>query len=96
MQETQAKAPWFDPPIETFKNLYKTWGESQYGLLITGQVQIDRRYFSIAGDVCCHERSPEPEILEKWKQFAEIAQKDGTPAVVQLAHPGTFKGDLIG
>lgn len=88
MQETQAKAPYFDPPIETFKNLYKTWAESQYGLLITGQVQVDRRFLSIAGDVCCHEGSVKPEILEKWKQWATIAQKDGTPCIVQVAHPG--------
>ena len=88
MQETQAKPSWFDPPVETFKNLYKVWGESQYGLLLTGQVQVDRRYFSIAGDTCCHEKSLEPEVMEKWKQWAKIAQKDGTPCIVQLAHPG--------
>lgn len=87
MQETQAKAPWFDPP-DTFHNLYKTWGESQYGMLLTGQVQIDRRYFSIAGDVCCHEKSPEPEIMAKWKEWARIAQQHGTPCIVQIAHPG--------
>ncbi|EMC91925.1 hypothetical protein BAUCODRAFT_39070 [Baudoinia panamericana UAMH 10762] len=88
MQETQAEAPWFDPPLSTFKNLYSLWAKSQYGLLITGQVQIDRRFFSIAGDVCCHEKSPEPERLQIWKEWARIAQKDGTPCIVQLAHPG--------
>lgn len=88
MQETQAKAPYFDPPIETFQNLYSTWGASQYGLIITGQVQIDRRFLSIAGDVVCHEKSLEPAVLQKWKAWASIAQKDGTPCIVQLAHPG--------
>ena len=88
MQETLASPPYFDPPIETFKNLYSTWAESQYGLLITGQVQIDRRFFSIAGDVCCHEKSLEPEVMAKWKEWARIAQNEGTPCVVQLAHPG--------
>lgn len=88
MQETQAQPPWFDPPISTFQNLYSLWAEAQYGLIITGQVQIDRRFFSIAGDVCCHERSPGAEVLEVWKRWAEIAQSRGTPAVVQLAHPG--------
>jgi 2,4-dienoyl-CoA reductase-like NADH-dependent reductase (Old Yellow Enzyme family) len=87
MQETQAQEPWFNPP-ETFHNLYKTWAESQYGLLITGQVQIDRRFFSIAGDVCTHERSLDPEVLDKWKRWAKTAQKNGTPCIVQLAHPG--------
>lgn len=55
---------------------------------MTGQVQVDRRYFSIAGDTCCHERSLEPEILEKWKIWAKTAQAAGTPCIVQIAHPG--------
>ncbi|KAK1092175.1 hypothetical protein LTR48_004830, partial [Friedmanniomyces endolithicus] len=88
MQETQAKGPDFNPPIETFKNLYSLWARSSYGLLITGQVQIDRRFLSIAGDVCCHEGSLEPDTLGLWKEWARIAQKDGTPCIVQLAHPG--------
>ncbi|TKA28089.1 hypothetical protein B0A54_16061 [Friedmanniomyces endolithicus] len=88
MQETQAKGPYFNPPIETFKNLYSLWARSSYGLLITGQVQIDRRFLSIAGDVCCHEGSLEPDTLGLWKEWARIAQKDGTPCIVQLAHPG--------
>ncbi|KAK5708652.1 hypothetical protein LTR17_020484 [Elasticomyces elasticus] len=88
MQETQAKGPYFNPPIETFKNLYSLWATSQYGLLITGQVQVDRRFLSISGDVCCHEGSPEPETLKLWREWARIAQANGTPCIVQLAHPG--------
>jgi 2,4-dienoyl-CoA reductase-like NADH-dependent reductase (Old Yellow Enzyme family) len=88
MQETLAQGPDFDPPIDTFKNLYTKWATSSYGLLITGQVQVDRRYFSVAGDVCTHERSLEPDVIDKWKQWAKIAQQDGTPCIVQLAHPG--------
>lgn len=88
MQETLAEEPNFDPPIAKFKNLYKTWSESQYGLLITGQVQVDIRFFSIAGDVCCHPGSTDPEVLAKWKEWASIAQANGTPCIVQLAHPG--------
>jgi hypothetical protein len=43
MQETLAEAPFFDPPIKKFKNLYGQWAEANYGLIITGQVQIDIR-----------------------------------------------------
>ncbi|TKA50510.1 hypothetical protein B0A55_11920, partial [Friedmanniomyces simplex] len=50
--------------------------------------QIDRRFLSIAGDVCCHEGSLELETLDLWKEWARIAQKEGTPCIVQLAHPG--------
>ncbi|KAK4973347.1 hypothetical protein LTR66_011161 [Elasticomyces elasticus] len=88
MQETLAKAPLYDPPVENFEHLYGKWASAQYGLLITGQVQIDSRYLSIAGDVVCHEKSLEPEHLDKWSRWAKIAQSNGTPCVVQLAHPG--------
>lgn len=43
MQETLAEAPFFDPPLEKFRNLYGQWANSSYGLIITGQVQIDIR-----------------------------------------------------
>ncbi|USW51770.1 Putative NADH:flavin oxidoreductase/NADH oxidase, aldolase-type TIM barrel [Septoria linicola] len=88
MQETLAEAPHFDPPIDKFKNIYKKWAESQYGLIITGQVQVDIRFLSIAGDVCTRPESTSPEILARWKQWAQIAQGHGTPCIVQLAHPG--------
>lgn len=88
MQETCAKPPTFDPPIEEWRNIYRTWANAQYGLLLTGQVQIDIRFLSIAGDVVCHDKSLEEPAIGKWKEWAQIAQSNGTPCVVQLAHPG--------
>jgi len=88
MQETLAKAPLFDPPIEAFENLYSTWSRAKFGLIITGQVQIDCRFLSIAGDVVCHQDSLEEVHFQKWKRWAAVAQSAGTPTIVQLAHPG--------
>ncbi|KAF4637598.1 hypothetical protein G7Y89_g471 [Cudoniella acicularis] len=88
MQETLAEAPFFDPPIEKFKNIYSQWVEAHYGLLITGQVQIDMRFLSIAGDVVCHADALQSPHFEKWKEWARIAQANGAPCIVQLAHPG--------
>ena len=48
MQETLALPPLFNPPIEKFKNLYAKWAKADYGLIITGQVQIDIRCMSSA------------------------------------------------
>ncbi|MCJ1308426.1 hypothetical protein MMC25_002079 [Agyrium rufum] len=88
MQETLAAPPLFDPPIDAFRNLYAKWAAADYGLIITGQVQIDIRFLSIKGDVVCHDKSLEEPYLSKWKTWAEIAQAHGTPCIVQLAHPG--------
>jgi len=88
MQETLAVAPYYDPPIAQFKNLYTQWARASYGLLITGQVQIDIRYLSVKGDVVCHASSLSEPHFSKWVEWARIAQAGGTPCIVQLAHPG--------
>jgi hypothetical protein len=41
MQEALAVAPFYGPPIAEFKNFYGQWANAKYGLIITGQVQID-------------------------------------------------------
>jgi len=78
----------FDPPVDKFRELYGTWSRARYGLLITGQVQVDIRFLSIPGDVVVDRESLKPPILAKWKEWASIAQANGTPCIVQLAHPG--------
>lgn len=83
-----AVPPLFDPPIDTFRNLYQKWAHGQYGIIVTGQVQIDIRFLSIAGDVVCHDKSLAEPHISKWKEWAQIAKSGGTPCIVQLAHPG--------
>ena len=88
MQETLATPPLYDPPMDKFRNLYNQWANAKYGLIITGQVQIDIRYLSIKGDVVCHTDSMKEPHFSKWKEWARLAQAAGTPCIVQLAHPG--------
>lgn len=57
-------------------------------MIITGQVQVDIRFLSIAGDVVVRKESLEPPVLDLWKEWATVAQANGTPCIVQLAHPG--------
>ena len=88
MQETCAKPPNYDPPLDEWRNIYTEWANANYGLIITGQVQVDIRFLSIAGDVVCHDNALAEPVLSKWKEWATIAQSAGTPCIVQLAHPG--------
>lgn len=52
MQETLAVAPFYEPPIAEFVDLYGKWGNSKYGFIVTGQVKIDIRcaFFFSASD----------------------------------------------
>lgn len=88
MQETLAIPPFFDPPVDKFRNLYTKWANAGYGLLITGQVQVDIRFLSIKGDVVCHQASLEDPTFSKWKSSAKLAKSGGTLFIGQLAHPG--------
>jgi len=88
MQETLAEPPLFDPPVSKWHNIYKEWAYASYGLLITGQVQVDIHFLSIASGVVYHDKALEEPHFSKWKEWAEIAQEGGTPCIVQLAHPG--------
>lgn len=87
MQETLAEGPFYDPP-DTFNNIYGTWARAKFGAILTGQVQVDIRFLSIAGDVVVHEDSLKEPHFGKWKRWAEVSQAQGTPTIVQLAHPG--------
>ncbi|KAL8286164.1 hypothetical protein RQP46_004652 [Phenoliferia psychrophenolica] len=88
MQETLAVAPYYDPPMEEFNRLYSRWADADWGLIITGQVQVDTRYLSISGDVVIHKDSGSAEHFQAWKDWAKLAQSKGTPCIVQIAHPG--------
>ncbi|KAH7360331.1 hypothetical protein BKA65DRAFT_390995 [Rhexocercosporidium sp. MPI-PUGE-AT-0058] len=91
MQETLAEAPFLDAPLQNFRNLYGQWANANYGLTITGQVQID-----ISGDFVCHGDSLSFPHFEKWKQCAQVAQSGGTPCIFQLAHPGRMSPTGVG
>jgi 2,4-dienoyl-CoA reductase-like NADH-dependent reductase (Old Yellow Enzyme family) len=88
MQETLAVGPFYDPPTEKFKHLYTRWATASYGLIITGQVQIDFRFLSVPGDVVTHPKSLESPHFEKWQEWARLSKQGVTPSIVQLAHPG--------
>lgn len=97
MQETLAlKSENFDPPA-SFDTLYGLWAHAKFGLLITGQVQIDSAHLSTEADVCVRPESlTDPEVLRKWKNWASVAQAGGTPCIVQLAHPGRMAATHYG
>lgn len=97
MQETLAlKSENYDPP-KSFDNLYSLWAKAKFGLLITGQVQIDSQHLSTEADVCVRPESlTDPDVLAKWTNWARIAQSGGTPCIVQLAHPGRMAASHYG
>ncbi|MBI5311136.1 MAG: NADH:flavin oxidoreductase [Actinobacteria bacterium] len=71
-------------PGERLTNLYTRWAGSGAGLLLTGNVMIDRRSLGEPGDVVI-EDDRDLEALSAW---AAAAKSGGASAIVQLNHPG--------
>ncbi|RDH22372.1 FMN-linked oxidoreductase [Aspergillus niger ATCC 13496] len=60
-------------PTELHNRAYAEWGRGGWGMLLTGNVQVDRMYLGDARDV-----APNPAI----------EPEHGTPTVMQICHPG--------
>ena len=70
-----------NPALET---LYRRWSEGGAGLLITGNVMIDRRYLERPGNVIFDQRTD----LDAVRAWAMACHSGGARALVQLNHPG--------
>ena len=64
--------------------LYQRWGEGGTGLLITGNVMIDRRALGEPGNVVIEDERD----LDTLKAWAAAGQANGAQLWVQLNHPG--------
>lgn len=67
--------------------LYERWADGGSGLLITGNVQIDRWHLERPGNVVV-DRPLSDEARARWADWGRAATKDGTAAWVQLSHAG--------
>jgi 2,4-dienoyl-CoA reductase-like NADH-dependent reductase (Old Yellow Enzyme family) len=71
-------------PSSALFELYQAWAEGETGLLLTGNVMIDRRAMTgPAGVVLEDERH-----YEQFRQWATIGRSGGAHFWVQLNHPG--------
>lgn len=71
-------------PTERHVRLYEDWAETNSGLLITGNVMIDRKHCESSGNVCFDDESIIP-LLESW---ANAGKKNGGHIWVQISHSG--------
>lgn len=49
---------------------------------------VDRRHLGSKGDVAYNEAVPYDEQLAAWTRWAEACNRNGTPTIVQINHPG--------
>ncbi|MFC9665564.1 NADH:flavin oxidoreductase/NADH oxidase family protein [Nocardia sp. NPDC127606] len=71
-------------PDDRLERLYRTWGEGGYGLLVTGNVMVDRAQLGEPGNVVIEDER-DLDALTRW---AKSSHDSGVPIWVQLNHPG--------
>ncbi|AZF00457.1 2,4-dienoyl-CoA reductase (NADPH) [Pseudomonas orientalis] len=71
-------------PSPELKQLYKTWAEGEPGLLLTGNVMVDRRAMTGPGGVALENE----QHLDSFREWADVARAKGVHFWVQLSHPG--------
>ncbi len=76
--------PRTNDPNARHEQLYRTWGAGGAGLLVTGNVMVDRRHLERTTNVVLDDRT-DPTAVRRW---ADAAQESGVPTIVQINHPG--------
>ncbi|WP_294738032.1 NADH:flavin oxidoreductase/NADH oxidase family protein [uncultured Pseudomonas sp.] len=82
MEENMADAD--QAPSEALMRLYQAWAEGEPGLILTGNVMIDRRAMTGPGGVVLEDE----RHLARFRQWANIGRAKGAQFWVQLNHPG--------
>jgi 2,4-dienoyl-CoA reductase-like NADH-dependent reductase (Old Yellow Enzyme family) len=72
---------------ERHHKIYEKWARSGSGILLTGNVQIDRSCMEGPANVCIEEHSYQNQMpaLKKW---AEVSETDGSKLWMQISHAG--------
>ena len=71
-------------PTPALTQLYDTWSHGGYGLLVTGNVMVDRRQLGEPGNVVVEDE----QHLDSLSRWAKSTQDTGTPIWMQINHPG--------
>jgi len=79
-------------PTEGLFRLYRTWAEGGTGLLVTGNVMIDRTALGEPKNVVLDQQSD----LALFRRWAEAGTQNNTQLWMQLNHPGKQIPNLVG
>lgn len=75
-------------PHQRLIETYGSWADGEWGLVMTGNVQVDAAYLGTPDDNAINGAIPHEQHLKSWKAWAQASNRNGTPTIVQLNHPG--------
>ncbi|KAF7911885.1 uncharacterized protein EAE98_011828 [Botrytis deweyae] len=76
-------------PSTNLVNVYKRWGEGEYGQILTGNVMIEYDHLEAMGNPIIPLEAPfEGERFERFAAMAKAGKAHGSLMVAQVSHPG--------
>ncbi|KAK2036747.1 NADH:flavin oxidoreductase/NADH oxidase [Colletotrichum somersetense] len=75
-------------PTDALHGPYGEWADGGWGLVMTGNVEVDMKYLGSPKDIAYNDAIPYERMLEAWKAWAKVCNRNGTPTIVQVNHPG--------
>lgn len=76
-------------PSKNLINVYRRWGEGEFGVILTGNIMVEYDHLEAAGNPIIPRGSPyEGERFEGFKELATQSKKHGSLIVGQVSHPG--------
>ncbi|MGW4247127.1 oxidoreductase, partial [Nocardia sp. NPDC004722] len=78
-------------PDIRLERLYGRWSEGGYGLIVTGNVMVDRRHCGEPGNVAMEDE----RHLDAMTRWAKVAKDGGAKVWVQLNHPGRQANPIV-
>lgn len=79
-------------PTDKLERLYSRWAAGNYGLVVTGNVMIDRRHRGEPGNVVIEDE----RHLDGLRRWAATFENTDTPLWMQINHPGRQANALVG
>lgn len=81
-------------PTPALERLYKLWSEGGSGLLLSGNVQIDRQHLERPGNVII-DRAPDAAMREALARWAKAGTAEGNHLWMQISHAGRQTPALV-
>jgi 2,4-dienoyl-CoA reductase-like NADH-dependent reductase (Old Yellow Enzyme family) len=81
-------------PTPALDQLYRLWSEGGSGMLLTGNVQIDRQHLERPGNVII-DRAPDAEMREALARWAKAGTSAGNHLWMQISHAGRQTPALV-
>lgn len=80
-------------PNERVFRVYERWARGGLGLIVTGNVPVDRRHPEAARNVALE--AQDEAHLDLYRRYADACHVDGCKVVVQLTHAGRQSAGVV-